>query len=542
LILRLRLPIALAILGLGAYAEWAALRAAPLTAGATAAEIRIAGADFVCGAILTVAGAAAVGRVPGDRIGRLLLLAGLAWYLGTFSTSGVDAYADLGAVFVSLHRGLLVHAFLTYPTGRADRHSAPIIVAVYGVSAVAPPAGTPAAVLAVAAATAVMAAGRARSSRGPERRARGVAASAAALFGAALVVAAVVDLRDAGAFAARFALWTYDVAVALAAAALCFDLLRRRWVRATIADLVLDLGEASAPVSLRDYLGDAVGDRSLELGYYVAERTTFVDDDGRVLDVANCGPGRVATIVEDADGPVAALVYSEAVDDAELINGVAAAARAAVANDRLRREIERQVDELRASQRRILEAGDAQRRRLAAAVRERPERALAEAAELLDSLDVRSPAAAAVLDDARIELARAREELTGFARGLHPRALANGLAAALADLAQASPIQVALDVTEIRVSAMSEAAAYFVCSETLANAAKHAGASRVTVYLRAVARTLQLEVKDDGMGGADMAAGSGLRGLRDRVEALGGRFELASDAGSGTVICVELPA
>jgi signal transduction histidine kinase len=539
---RLRAPTVAAILALGAYAEWAALRAAPLAAGATAAEIRVAGADFVCGAVLTVAGATAVGRVPGDRIGRLLLMAGLAWYLGTFSTSGVEAYAEIGAVFVALHRGLLVHVFLTYPSGRADRLTAPIIVAAYVVSAVAPLAGTPAAVLVVAAATAGMAAVRARSSRGPERRARGVAAVAAALFSAALVVAAVVDLRDAGAFAARFALWTYDVAVAVAAAALCFDLLRRGWVRATVADLVLDLGEASAPVSLRQHLADALGDRSLELGYYVAERAAFVDDDGRVVDVANCGPGRVSTIVEDADGPVAALVYSEAVEDSELINGVAAAARAAVANDRLRREIERQVDELRASQRRILEAGDAQRRRLAAAVRERPERALSAAAELLDSLDVQSPAAAAVLDDARIELARAREELSGFARGLHPRALSNGLAAALADLAQSSPIQVALDVTETRVSAMSEAAAYFVCSETLANAAKHARATRVTVHLRAVAGMLQLEVKDDGVGGADMATGSGLRGLEDRVEALGGRFELASDAGSGTAICVELPA
>jgi signal transduction histidine kinase len=539
---RLRVPIVAAILALGAYAEWAALRAAPLAAGATAAEIRVAGADFVCGAVLTLSGAAAIGRVPGDRIGRLLLMAGLAWYLGTFSTSGVDAYADIGRVFVALHRGFLVHAFLTYPSGRADRITAPIIAAVYVVSAVSPLAGTPAALLAVAAATAAMAAMRAGSSRGPERRARGVAAVAAALFGAALFVAAVVDLRDAGSFAARFTLWTYDVAVAVAAAALCFDLLRRGWVRATVADLVLELGEASAPVSLRDHLADAVGDRSLELGYYVAERASFVDDDGLLVDVANRGPGRVATIVEDADGPVAALVYSEAVDDPELINGVAAAAREAVANDRLRREIERQVDELRASQRRILQAGDAQRRRLAAAVRERPERALSEAAELLDSLEVRSPAAAAMLNDARIELARAREELTGFARGLHPRALSNGLAPALADLAQSSPIPVALDVTETRVSAMSEAAAYFVCSETLANAAKHAGATCVTVHVRTIAGMLQLEMKDDGVGGADMAAGSGLRGLRDRVEALGGRFELASDVGSGTAVCVELPA
>jgi len=280
---RLRAPTVAAILALGAYAEWAALRAAPLAAGATAAEIRVAGADFVCGAVLTVAGATAVGRVPGDRIGRLLLMAGLAWYLGTFSTSGVEAYAEIGAVFVALHRGLLVHVFLTYPSGRADRLTAPIIVAAYVVSAVAPLAGTPAAVLVVAAATAGMAAVRARSSRGPERRARGVAAVAAALFSAALVVAAVVDLRDAGAFAARFALWTYDVAVAVAAAALCFDLLRRGWVRATVADLVLEAGRDARIVSpldrdphrikaaidgvkVRDVEGDLDGTRLGEVG------------------------------------------------------------------------------------------------------------------------------------------------------------------------------------------------------------------------------------------------------------------------------------
>jgi signal transduction histidine kinase len=539
---RLRLPTAVAILTLGAFAEWAALRAAPLAAGASTSEIRLAGADFVCGAVLTVAGATAVDRMPGDRTGRLLLAAGLAWYLGTFSTSGVDAYADLGAVFVALHRGPLVHALLTYPSGRVDRVTAPIIAVVYLVSAIAPLAATPGAILAVAAAIVSMTALRARSSRGPERRARGVAAVAAVIFGAALLVAALVDVRNAGALADRTALWMYDVAVAVAAAALALDLRRRAWVRATVADLVVDVGEASAPASLRNHLADALGDQSLDLGYYVPERAAFVNDDGRAVDVANLGPGRVATIVEDSDGPVAALVYDEALYDLELIKGVAAAARAAVANARLREEIERQVDELRRSRRRIVQAGDAQRRRLAAAVRERPERALAEAAELLDSLDVRSPAAAAMLDDARIELAQAREELSGFARGLHPRSLANGLAVALADLAQSSPIQVALDVTETRVSAISEAAAYFVCSETLANAAKHACASRVTVHVRANAGTLQLEVKDDGVGGADMAAGSGLRGLRDRVEALGGRFELASDAGAGTVVCVELPA
>jgi signal transduction histidine kinase len=386
-----------------------------------------------------------------------------------------------------------------------------------------------------------MAAVRAHSSRGPERRARVVAAAAAAVFGVALSLAAVVDLRGGGALADRTALWTYDVAVSVAAAALALDLLRRGWVRATVANLVVDLGTASSPASVRDHLADALGDRSLTFGYYIAERAAFIDDDGHVVDVAQYGPGRVASIVDDAGSPVAALVYSEELTDPELVKGVAAAARAAAANARLRGEIERQVDELRASRRRIVEAGDAQRRRLAAVVRERPERALAEAAELLKTLAVGSPASAAGLDEARFELARAREELSGFARGLHPRALSHGLEPALADLARSSPIDVALDVTETRVSATSEAAAYFVCSETLANAAKHARATRVTVRVRAVSGVLQLEVKDDGVGGADMAAGSGLRGLRDRVEALGGHFELASRPGSGTVVCVELP-
>jgi signal transduction histidine kinase len=108
-------------------------------------------------------------------------------------------------------------------------------------------------------------------------------------------------------------------------------------------------------------------------------------------------------------------------------------------------------------------------------------------------------------------------------------------------LAERAPFPVDVTVPPERFPPATEAAIYFVCSEALANAAKHANASRVTIHVTRTAGRLTLEVSDDGIGGAELAAGSGLRGLRDRVETLGGHLQLESPAGSGTRILAELP-
>jgi signal transduction histidine kinase len=142
---------------------------------------------------------------------------------------------------------------------------------------------------------------------------------------------------------------------------------------------------------------------------------------------------------------------------------------------------------------------------------------------------------------ARTELDLAMRELRELARGLHPAVLSDrGLAAALESLADSAPLPV--DVTgvpEERLPEAVEAGAYFVVAESITNAVKHAGAARIAVRLERTPTTLRLAIWDDG--GADPAAGTGLRGLADRVEALGGRFAVADRDGGGTVVSVELP-
>jgi signal transduction histidine kinase len=132
--------------------------------------------------------------------------------------------------------------------------------------------------------------------------------------------------------------------------------------------------------------------------------------------------------------------------------------------------------------------------------------------------------------------------LRELARGLHPRAVAEvGLAGAIAELAAGSPVPVTMTAIPGGLPPEAAAAAYFVCSEALANVAKHSGAARCSVTVGASAGLLRVEIADDGAGGADDAKGTGLRGLADRVEALGGVFRVASSPGKGTVLAAEIP-
>jgi signal transduction histidine kinase len=140
-------------------------------------------------------------------------------------------------------------------------------------------------------------------------------------------------------------------------------------------------------------------------------------------------------------------------------------------------------------------------------------------------------------------LAAATEDLQQVSRGIHPAILSEGgLGPALRTLARRSAVPVELNVrTDRRLQEPAEVAAYYVVSEALTNAAKHAHASTVHVDVTADDRLIELSIRDDGVGGADAGRGSGLIGLTDRVEALGGTLEIASPAGSGTSLHVEIP-
>jgi signal transduction histidine kinase len=205
------------------------------------------------------------------------------------------------------------------------------------------------------------------------------------------------------------------------------------------------------------------------------------------------------------------------------------------------------AEQLNASRLRILQAAFDERRRLERNLHDGAQQRLVSLAlqlRVLEGLLVRDPEAArGLVSGARSELDLAMRELRELARGLHPAVLSErGLAAALESLADSAALPVHVTgAIEERLGDAVEAGAYFVVAESITNAVKHAGASRIEVRLARAPASLRIEIEDDGRGGADPAAGTGLRGLADRVEALGGGFAVADRDGGGTVVSVELP-
>jgi signal transduction histidine kinase len=249
----------------------------------------------------------------------------------------------------------------------------------------------------------------------------------------------------------------------------------------------------------------------------------------------------------DRDGvAVAALVHDAALrDEPDLLDAVAAAAAIALENARLNVELRARLDELKGSRARIVEAGDAERRRLERNLHDGAQQRLVAVALQLRLLQRRvgsDPAAAEMASAVGDELARSLNELRELARGLHPAVLEHGLAPALDALATRSPVPTTVSYeANGRLPEPVELAAYFVASEALTNVAKYAGASTATVRVWRHDGQAAIEIADDGVGGADDAHGSGLRGLADRVEALDGSLRVLSPARGGTVVTAEMP-
>jgi signal transduction histidine kinase len=215
-------------------------------------------------------------------------------------------------------------------------------------------------------------------------------------------------------------------------------------------------------------------------------------------------------------------------------------------NVRLDAELQVRLDELRESRSRIVQAGDAARRKLERDLHDGAQQRLVGLALDLrlarEKLEEDPRAAAGMLDDASAELARATEELRELARGIHPAVLSDrGLEAAVASLAKRAPLPVRIEFSlDGSLPESVEAAAYFVVAEALTNVVRHSSADRAEIGIRRNDGRLLVEVSDNGAGGAD-PAGSGLRGLADRVAALDGRLEIDGATGGGTVVKADIP-
>jgi signal transduction histidine kinase len=253
---------------------------------------------------------------------------------------------------------------------------------------------------------------------------------------------------------------------------------------------------------------------------------------------------RRTTRLERNDEVLAVLSYDSAIEseDPGRVEAVASVAQMALENERLAAQVRAQLEEVRASRMRIVEAGDAERRRIERDLHDGAQQRLVALAMRLDQSRDQSLAAAELIDATTAELLTAVQEVRDISRGLHPTILTeSGLAAAVEVLAERTPFPVKADVIDKRFPDEVEVAAYYVIAEGLTNVAKYARATEAHVEVREMNGQLVVKVSDDGRGGADPSQGSGLRGLSDRVAAIGGELKVTSKRGSGTTLMAELP-
>jgi signal transduction histidine kinase len=501
--------------------------------------------DLVTGWTLIGCGLVAWSRRPESRSGALMAATGFSWFLGNFATTGIAPVEWLGAHALFVYRGPLIHLLVTYPSGRlSSRLDRAAVVLGYAAAFVTLVWRSEIATIVLAGLLVAICARSYRRAVGPARRARLLALRAAAGLGLALAGGAVARLAVPAGEANDPSLLAFEATLCALAGGLLAGLLSASWERAAVTDLVVELGESRSG-TLRDELAGALGDPTLEVGYWLPNEGAFVDSEGRPFALPDPGSERSVTLIEGEGAPVAALVHDAAVlDDPALREAVSSAALLAAANARLQAEVLAQVVELRESRRRILKAGDEERRRLERRLREGAEQRLERLAEQLRRarLSARTDPASEQIDRTEAQLTRALEELRQLAHGLHPRVLAEaGLAGALASLAEQAPVPVEVVAPAAKLPAEVEVIVYFLCSEALANVAKHASASGVSMSVTTGDGRVRVEIEDDGLGGADPSGGTGLRGLADRVEAVGGTLDVESPRGGGTRLAAEIP-
>lgn len=375
----------------------------------------------------------------------------------------------------------------------------------------------------------------------PGRRALlpGVAGAACLLvFAVMLVVQLVTGVKSS------VILWIGACSLITVPIAFLTGLLRSRLARAGVADLFRDL-RSVGPVELQATLARVLGDPQLLIAFPHGDG--LVDADGHPVSLPDVDADRAVTPVDRDGERVAVLIYDRSLeDDPELVEAIGVATGVALENRHLHAEVTARLAELQASRERIVAAADAERRRIERNLHDGAQQRLVTLALQLSLIRReihRDPKEAEELvSSASDELAQSLAELRELARGIHPAALEHGLDVALDALAQRAAVPTTVDVEAgPRLPQPVEFAAYFVASESLANVAKHAGASAVAIRLRRKANEVVVTIADDGVGGADLTRGTGLQGLTDRVEALGGRLGVSSPAEGGTMVTATLP-
>ena len=574
---RRRVPAAvpmLAACGAAAYAA-GSLRAATPVSADTPAVVQVA--ELVTALLFVATGLLAATRPASRRVGHLVTAAGLALlFAGVGLRSPIPVAFTAGMLLQGLFVALLAHTALAFPTGRlASTVDRLVAAAAYVVILVQVPLMDPrgsggpdnvlmlplgaatleraerangvVTLLAIVAFLAALAGHWRRGSR-PARRVLLPVAATAFVMAMAHAGSILVWL---GAPLGPQVAWVVLIMVATIAVPVAYlgSRLRSRLAGSGVSRLVGELQGAAAPAGLPAARARALGDPTVEIAYWARDQGCFVDGDGRPLTLPDEGSGRAVTLLVGSGERIGALIHDPALaDEPALVAGVCAAAGLALENERLHAEVKARLEDVQASRARIVEAADAARRRVERDLHDGAQQRLVSLAVALGMARSRlgddAPAEVdGLLAGAAEEAHGALQELRELARGLHPAILVEeGLDAALDALAERAPLPVTLDVRAPEPLPPAVAAgAYFLVSEALANAAKHSRASEVVVRTRRDGGSLRIEVADDGVGGAVVGPRSGLEGLRDRVEALGGRLRLESPAGHGTTLRADIP-
>lgn len=535
--------------------------------------------DLFVGVSLIAAGMITWARRPDSRVGLLLAAGGVAWFFGNYANAGVPWLFSFGHAFDGISVVPIVHAVLSYPSGRLQTRLERGYLAVFygwllfassvtmltfdphrecagcirGGLAVFDAPGFASGVASVDQVVSVvlptvgilLVALRFRRETPAVRNLLTPLWVAALLLAAAFVAQGIDDNLDAGGVASAALSAMQRMMNAAVPLALMFGLLRLRLVRTTVGDMIVAVGKQ--PSSLREALAKTLGDPDLRLAYTVAGAPGWVDADGQPVSLPT--NERAVTMLASDDEPIAAIIHDPILaEQREVVQAAAAAARLAIDNERLRAEVRAQLEEVRASRARIVEASDAERQRVERDLHDGAQQRLLALGLALRMAEQRLGEGSdarlkTTLADARVELDGAIEEIRELARGIHPAILTDmGLGDALESLVDRAPISTRLvRVPAERLPAAVEVTAYFVASEAIANAAKHSGAAAATVDAHHRDGVLRLAVSDDGKGGADVTKGTGLRGLADRVAAVGGRLLIDSSEGAGTSIVAEIP-
>jgi signal transduction histidine kinase len=536
--------------------------------------------DALVGGAFIGAGLVAIDRRPGNAIGPLMVAFGAIGYFANWNNLGtLPLFPTLALANDMAGAALIATIAFVYPSGhvssRFDRVVLGITYGTLGATTLLailtfprPPAGcdcawTPlfapnpsafsfiydlnqrlAFVLVPLFLLAVVRRWR-RASRAERRALRPLWIAVALLAVVFLISAFAKPSPDTTSDPFAYLMWELGGVIAIAVPILfVWGLLSERLARSAVGDLVVELDKPMPAEDLEAALARTLRDPTLQISYAIGGGR-WVDCDGRSVPAPAAEDAPGVTLVERDTEVLAALAHDPAIEPG-LVQAAGVAAGMAIANERLRAEVRAQLEEVRASRRRIVEAGDAARKRVERDLHDGAQQRLVGLSLGLRMLEDRCRDVPGVADDVealQTELRAALKELRELARGLHPQILTEeGLGAAVESLADRSavPVRVTIDHDE-RLPAPVEATAYFVVAEALTNVSKYAGASSAAVAIARSNGSLLVDVTDDGSGGATIGGGSGLLGLEDRVAALGGTVTIVSPLGEGTRLHAEIP-